>query len=283
MRYLSYRHRGQDGYGALHADRIAPLASPSAPTLRQALAQLGTVGLQQLAERREPSIALSEVDYLPTITDPGKFICVGLNYHAHAKEANMAVPPRPSLFVRFPDSVTGHEQPVLRPAESEQFDYEAELAIVVGGPASGSRRVSEADAMKLVAGYTCLAENSLRDWQRHSAQATPGKNFFHSGALGPFMVTTDEVGAPEAMEVIGRLNGQELQRDKVSEMIFSLPQIISYITSFTLLSPGDVIATGTPAGVGLGKKPPLWMKAGDVFEVEITGLGVLRNRVADDA
>jgi 2-keto-4-pentenoate hydratase/2-oxohepta-3-ene-1,7-dioic acid hydratase in catechol pathway len=282
MRFISYRHGGREGYGVVQGDRVAPLSNAEAPTLRTAMAQEGMAGLQRRASKAHPTLSLGDLEYLPPITHPGKFICVGLNYQLHAKEANMAVPPKPSLFVRYADSVTGHEQPVMRPPESEHFDYEAELAVVIGGDASGARRVPQDKAMALVAGYTCLAENSLRDWQRHSAQATPGKNFVHSGAIGPWLVTADEIGDPKAMEVIGVLNGVEVQRDSVANMIFSLPEIVSYITSFTTLYPGDVIATGTPAGVGMGKKPPVWLKAGDVFEVTITGIGTLRNAVADE-
>lgn len=283
MRIAKYIHGGQEGYGAVTGEGIAPLATPESPTFPVALAREGLDGLKARAAKTAPSTPLSEVVLLAPIEASNKFICVGLNYHKHAREANMAVPSKPSLFVRFADSVVGHGQPVLLPPESEQFDYEAELAVVIGGPASGSRRVPQDEALSIVAGYTCLAENTIRDWQRHSAQATPGKNFLDSGALGPWIVTPDEAGDPRGMQIVGRLNGEVLQQDTISEMIFSIPEIIAYITSFTVLRPGDVIATGTPAGVGLGKKPPLWMKDGDVFEVDISSIGVLRNKVRREA
>jgi 2-keto-4-pentenoate hydratase/2-oxohepta-3-ene-1,7-dioic acid hydratase in catechol pathway len=222
---------------------------------------------------------LAEIAWEPPITDSDKTICVGLNYYEHAKEANMAVPTRPSLFVRFPASQVGHDVAVVRPSASAQFDYEAELAVVVGRAA---RHVAEERANDYIAGYTCFAENSVRDWQRHAAQATPGKNFEASGAMGPWLVTPDESGPVENMTVIGRLNGREMQRDSAANMIFSVPQIIAYISTFATLLPGDVIVTGTPAGVGFTRKPPLYMVPGDVFEVEITGVGVLRNGVVDE-
>jgi 2-keto-4-pentenoate hydratase/2-oxohepta-3-ene-1,7-dioic acid hydratase in catechol pathway len=167
----------------------------------------------------------------------------------------------------------------VRPRASHQFDYEAELAFVI---AKHARHVREADAFSYVAGYSCFAENSVRDWQTHSRQATPGKNFEHSGAFGPWIVTPDEAGDIGAMEVVGRLNGREMQRDRVANMIFSIPQMLAYITTFTTLVPGDVIVTGTPAGVGFTRTPPVWLTPGDRFEVEITGVGTLSNDVIDE-
>ncbi len=222
---------------------------------------------------------MSAIRYLPPITDPDKILCVGLNYHLHAKEAGMAIPERPSIFTRFPASQVGHGESVWRPRASEQFDYEAELAVIIGRRA---RKVRAADAMACVAGYACFAENSVRDWQMHTRQATPGKNFHASGAFGPWLVSADEVPDPTALEVIGRLNGSEVQRDSVANMIFSIPQTIEYLSAFAELLPGDVISTGTPAGVGFTKKPPVYLKAGDVFEVEVTRIGVLRNPVIDE-
>ncbi|HEY0294424.1 MAG TPA: fumarylacetoacetate hydrolase family protein [Bordetella sp.] len=284
MKLVSYLDPGKDparpSYGAVVGDAVVDLASPSAPTLRAALAGEGIAGLAgRLAENRGGSTALTDVVLLPPVIDPAKILCVGLNYHLHAQEAGMQVPAKPSIFVRFASSLTGQGQPVLRPRESDLFDYEAELAVVIGRQ---GRRISEQDAMRHVAGYACLAENSVRDWQRHSAQATPGKNFDASGAFGPWLVTPDEAGPPENMDIIGRLNGEVVQHDSVANMIFSVAELIAYLSTFTELLPGDVISTGTPAGVGLGRKPPRYMRAGDVFEVEISRLGVLRNRVQDD-
>lgn len=286
MKLVSYLDRTQrdpqPSYGAVVGERIIDLRLPQAPTLRAALAQEGVAGLAARLEAAPhgAGMGLRDADLLAPIINPDKILCVGLNYRLHAEEAGMAIPAKPSIFVRFASSLAAQGQPVLRPAESEQFDYEAELAVVIGKPA---RRVSEAQAMEYVAGYSCLAENSIRDWQRHSAQATPGKNFMHSGAFGPWLVTTDESGPPEAMTVTGRLNGETVQRDSVENMIFTVAQIVSYLSAFVELLPGDVISTGTPAGVGMSRKPPRYLRPGDVFEVDISGVGILRNPVNDES
>lgn len=286
MKLVSYLDRTQrdpqPSYGAVVGERIVDLATAQAPTLRAALARDGVDGLAaRLRQAGEAAgVALADATLLAPIPDPDKILCIGLNYRLHAEEAGMAIPARPSVFVRFAGSLAAQRQPVLRPPESDQFDYEAELAVIIGKPA---RRVSEAQAMEHVAGYACLAENSVRDWQRHSTQATPGKNFARSGAFGPWLVTADEAGAPEAMTVIGRLNGETVQHDSAANMIFTVAQLVSYLSTFAELLPGDVIATGTPAGVGMSRKPPRYLRPGDVFEVDISGVGVLRNPVDDDS
>ena len=285
MKLVSYIEPGAGGhktsYGALDGDRLVDLSTLKESTLRTALATEGVDGLRQRLEarRKDAGIPATSVQLLPPIPDPEKILCIGLNYFLHAQEVNMQVPSNPSVFVRYPSSFVGQGQPVLRPPESEQFDYEAEMAVVIG---RGGRRIPEAQAMQHVAGYSCMAENSVRDWQRHSTQATPGKNFFHSGAFGPWLVTPDEIGDVSQLEIIGRLNQEVVQRDTLDQLIFSIPRLIAYLSTFTELVPGDVIATGTPAGVGLSRKPQRWLRSGDIFEVEITGLGTLRNPVNDD-
>lgn len=285
MKLVSYIKPGADGdkasYGALEGDRLVDLSTREAPTLRSALTTEGVEGLRQRLEARrtDAGVLATSVQLLSPIPDPEKILCIGLNYFLHAQEVNMQVPSNPSVFVRYPSSFVGQGQPVLRPPESEQFDYEAEMAVVIG---RGGRRIPEAQAMQHVAGYSCMAENSVRDWQRHSTQATPGKNFFHSGAFGPWLVTADEIGDVSKLEIIGRLNQEVVQRDTLDQLIFSIPRLIAYLSTFTELVPGDVIATGTPAGVGLSRKPQRWLRPGDIFEVEITGLGILRNPVKDD-
>jgi 2-keto-4-pentenoate hydratase/2-oxohepta-3-ene-1,7-dioic acid hydratase in catechol pathway len=268
-------------FGAIVDDAIIDLATDGVRTLRDALAFQGLDTLRGLLHTRrgQGGVTLADATLLTPITNPDKILCIGLNYHLHAQEAGLPVPARPSVFVRFASSFVAAGQPVRRPAESEQFDYEAELAVVIGRTA---RRVSEADAMDCVAGYACMAENSVRDWQKHSAQATAGKNFVHSGAFGPWLVTADEAPAPDRMTVTGRLNGETVQQDSAGNLIFTVAQIVAYLSTFTELLPGDVIATGTPAGVGMSKRPPRYLRDGDLFEVEISGLGVLRNPVVND-
>jgi 2-keto-4-pentenoate hydratase/2-oxohepta-3-ene-1,7-dioic acid hydratase in catechol pathway len=285
MKLVSYidpaRRDGAPSYGAIVGELIIDLATPADPTLRAALANDGLDGIARRlnASLHKGGAALASVELLAPIPDPDKILCIGLNYHLHAQEMGMAIPAKPSVFVRFPSSLAAHGQPVLLPRESEQFDYEAELAIVIGRRA---RKVSAESALQYVAGYSCLAENSIRDWQRHSTQATPGKNFDKTGAFGPWLVTPDEAGRPDAMRVTGRLNGEEVQCDSTGNMIFSVAQLIAYLSTFTELLPGDVIATGTPAGVGMSRKPPRYLREGDVFEVDISGVGRLRNPVHND-
>jgi len=278
MRLASFAHGRGEGFGVVADDQVVDL-SGEVPTLRAALAAWGLAGLRERARAGGRVVPLAQVTWRQPITDPDKILCVGLNYHAHAKEAKMAVPERPSIFVRFASSQVGHQAPVVRPRASPQFDYEAELAVVIG---TAGRHIPEARALDHVAGYSCFAENSVRDWQTHSRQATPGKNFERSGAFGPWLVTPDEAGPVEKMDVIGRLNGREMQRDSARNMIFSVPQQIAYLSTFTTLLPGDVIVTGTPAGVGFTRTPPVWLQPGDRFDVEITGVGVLSNPVIDE-
>jgi 2-keto-4-pentenoate hydratase/2-oxohepta-3-ene-1,7-dioic acid hydratase in catechol pathway len=278
MRLASFAHGRGEGFGVVAADHVIDL-SGEVPTLRAALSSWGIDGLRERARAGGRKVPLHDIAWLPPITDPDKILCVGLNYHAHAKEAKMAVPERPSIFVRFASSQVGHQASVVRPRASPQFDYEAELAVVIGKP---GRHISEAQAFDHVAGYSCFAENSVRDWQTHSRQATPGKNFERSGAFGPWLVTPDEAGPVEKMDVIGRLNGREMQRDSAANMIFSVPQQIAYLSTFTTLLPGDVIVTGTPAGVGFTRTPPVWLQPGDRFDVEVTGVGVLSNPVIEE-
>ncbi len=284
MKYASYLSTdGHSRFGALSADglRLSDLSTPGVGGLREAMAAWGMAGLAQRAGEADAFIPVESVRWRLPITDPGKLICVGLNYRTHVHEAAREAPNKyPSLFVRFADSLVGHEESVLLPRVSSQFDYEAELAVIIGRPV---RHATAEEALASIAGYACFAENSVRDYQKHAAQVTPGKNFHASGAFGPWMTSADEVGDPGTLEIIGRLNGQEMQRDSTANLIFPIAQLLAYISEFTPLMPGDVIATGTPAGVGSARKPPVFMAAGDLFEVEIARVGLLRNRVRAEA
>jgi 2-keto-4-pentenoate hydratase/2-oxohepta-3-ene-1,7-dioic acid hydratase in catechol pathway len=197
----------------------------------------------------------------------------------HIKEMGRERPDRPVVFVRFGDSIVGHGQPLRKPRESEQFDFEGELAVIIGKRA---RRVGKEQALDYVAGYSCFNDGSLRDFQRHSGQFTPGKNFHASGALGPWLTTADEITDPRKLTLTTRLNGVVMQHESVGELCFDVPQLIEYCSLWAQLEPGDVIATGTPGGVGAGRKPPVWMNPGDTVEIEITRIGILRNTVIAD-
>jgi 2-keto-4-pentenoate hydratase/2-oxohepta-3-ene-1,7-dioic acid hydratase in catechol pathway len=245
-------------------------------TLRTALEDLSAV---REAAGRAPDFGLDDVTFLPPVSDPQKILCLGLNYLRHIKEVGREQPEKPMFFTRFTNTQVGHKQPLVRPKLSDKFDYEGELAFVIG---KRCRYVDPKDGLSVIAGYSCYNDASVRDWQRHTTQYTPGKNFPSTGGFGPFLVTPDEAGDIKAKTITTRLNGSVMQNDSLSECLFELPAIVAYVSSFTELVPGDVILTGTPAGVGAGRNPPVWMKGGDVVEVEISGIGTLRNPVVDE-
>jgi len=224
-----------------------------------------------------PDHRLADVKLLPPIPDPEKILCAGINYRSHAAETGRDLPKQPSMFIRLANTLTGHEGELIRPSVSQSFDFEGELALVIG---RAGRHIPVEQALDHVAGYTCFVDGSVRDYQKISVSS--GKNFPGTGPLGPWIVTTDEIPDPKRLTLVTRLNGQEVQRSGTDLLIYSVPQIIAFCSDFTPLAPGDIIATGTPEGVGHRRTPPLWMKAGDVLEVEISGIGTLRNRVVDE-
>jgi 2-keto-4-pentenoate hydratase/2-oxohepta-3-ene-1,7-dioic acid hydratase in catechol pathway len=282
VRLVSFERNGQPGFGIVAGAGVIDAAArlTGKPRgLREVLASGALRELDRLASTA-PDFGLDDVTFTPVIPDAAaKLLCVGINYLPHIKEMGRERPARPVLFVRFGGSVVGHGQPLLKPRESEQFDYEGELAVVIGKRA---RRVSRDRALDYVAGYSCFNDGSVRDYQRHSNQFTPGKNFHASGSFGPWLVTTDEIADPRKLTLTTRLNGAVMQHESVSELCFDVPQLIEYCSIWTQLEPGDVIVTGTPGGVGAGREPPVWMKPGDTVEVEISGIGTLRNPVAAD-
>ncbi|MCE0765544.1 fumarylacetoacetate hydrolase family protein [Pseudonocardia kujensis] len=220
----------------------------------------------------------SGVSWEPPIGEHAKVICVGMNYAAHAVESGREVLEQPTLFARFPDSFVGAGTPVVRPAVADSLDWEGEAAIVIG---RGGRHLTEDEAWEHVAGVTAMAENSVRTWQLHSTQATAGKNFAGSGAIGPWLTTLDEIGRGP-WTVTTRLNGEQVQHDSTDHLVFAVPRLLAYVSAFTPLRPGDVIATGTPRGIGLRRDPPRFLRPGDEVEVEVSGVGVLRNGVVDE-
>jgi 2-keto-4-pentenoate hydratase/2-oxohepta-3-ene-1,7-dioic acid hydratase in catechol pathway len=279
MRLVSFEHDGHAGFGVAAGAGIVDASArlPGRPRgLREALAAGGLAELERLA-RVQPDFAVGDVVFAPPIPDAAaKLLCVGINYRPHIKEMGRERPERPVLFVRFGDSIVGHEQPLLKPRESEQFDYEGELAVVIGKRA---RRVSKDRALDYVAGFSCFNDGSVRDFQRHSQQFTPGKNFHASGSFGPWFVTADEISDVRDLTLTTRVNGAVMQHESVGELCFDVPQLIEYCSTWAQLEPGDVIVTGTPGGVGAGRKPPVWLQPGDTVEVEISKIGVLRNPV----
>ena len=247
------------------------------PSLRAAIAGKALPQLAAVAKEASADFKIEEIEFAPTIPDPDKILCVGLNYSTHVGEMGRELPKVPSLFIRLTDTLIGHGAPMIRPRASIDFDFEGELAIVIG---ETCRHVPRARALSVVAGYTCFIDGSVRDFQKHSV--TAGKNFPNTAPLGPWMVTADVVTDPQALALTTRLNGEVVQKDTTDHMIFDVAAIIEYVSTFTPLSPGDIIATGTPDGVGAGRKPPLWMKTNDKLEVEIAGIGILRTHVVDE-
>ncbi|MGO4303220.1 fumarylacetoacetate hydrolase family protein [Cupriavidus sp. RAF12] len=282
MKLLSFEYRNHHSFGVVADDRVIDLAPHRAAlgtSLRDALERGTLPAIAEIAKESEATISLSEVRFLPVIPDPAKILCVGINYASHVKETGREMPRYPMFFTRFADSQTAHEQPILRPRASEKLDFEGELAVVIGKTA---RHVSAADALSHVAGYACYNDGSVRDWQKHTIQFTPGKNFPQTGAFGPWLVTADEIPDPSRLSLTTRLNGEVVQQATTDDLIFSVGEVIAYCSTFTELRPGDVIITGTTGGVGAFREPPLWMRAGDVVEVEISAVGVLRNTIRDE-
>ena len=283
MKLVSFSHQGTASYGVVVGSGVidvAPIAAEVGATLREAL-ERGSVGaIKEWAFAQEPDVALEDITFLPAIPDPRKIFCVGINYRTHVEEAGREIPARPMIFTRFADSQAAHLQPIIRPRVSEKLDFEGELAVVIGKTA---RHVKAADALKHVAGYSCYNDGSVRDWQKHTIQFTPGKNFPSTGGFGPWLVTTDEIPDPSRLTLTTRLNGAVVQHATTDDLIFDTGTLIEYLSTFTTLYPGDVIITGTTGGVGAFRQPPLWMKPGDVVEVEISSIGILRNTVVDEA
>jgi 2-keto-4-pentenoate hydratase/2-oxohepta-3-ene-1,7-dioic acid hydratase in catechol pathway len=282
MKLASFRE-GETATWGLMLDtgvQLAPAGlSQRFPRLRDILAAGALPEIPALL-KGVPLRDLAALRFDPVIPDPSRIICVGINYLEHIHEMGREKPGYPTLFTRFPETLVGHGEPVVCPRLSTQYDYEGELAIVIGKPA---RYVSAAEALSYVAGYTCFLDGSVRDWQRHTSQFIPGKNFPATGGCGPWLVTTDEIPNPARLELKTRVNGEVLQAAPVSDLCFDVQRIIEYCSSFCRLNPGDIIATGTPSGVGFARKPARWLKAGDVVEVEISSIGILRHHVINEA
>ena len=280
MRLVSFRHAGAHKIGAAVDGGIVDLSARSGNRWASLRAVLAAKALGELAVATKGAVAdfkMDEVVLLPVVPDPDKILCIGLNYASHVGEVGRQLPTVPSVFSRLHNTLVAHGGDIVRPRASIDFDFEGELAIVIG---TRCRQVSRASALSVVSGYTCFLDGSVRDFQKHSV--TAGKNFPATGPLGPWMVTTDEIPDPQRLKLETRLNGKTVQHDTTDHMIFDVATIIEYLSTVTWLEPGDIIATGTPDGVGAGRKPPLWMRDGDKVEVEISGIGTLDVNVIDE-
>ncbi|MGE0253955.1 MAG: fumarylacetoacetate hydrolase family protein [Alphaproteobacteria bacterium] len=284
MKLVSFVFNGRETWGVAMKGGLVDVGvhfPDRMPTLNEALTQADAWDRARdwSSAARKPDAADGTFTYLPPVTRPGKIVCVGLNYRKHAAETNNPIPAKPLLFPRWPDSHVAHLQPILRPKESERFDFEGELAVIIG---KAARRVPLDKALDYVAGYSIYNDGSIRDWQRHTTQYMPGKNYWRSGSFGPCMVTTDEIPDPSKLRLTTRLNDTVVQDEGIDDLIFNVPQLIEYISTFMPLHPGDVIVTGTPSGVGAARTPPLWMKHGDTLEIEISKIGTLKNPVVNE-
>jgi 2-keto-4-pentenoate hydratase/2-oxohepta-3-ene-1,7-dioic acid hydratase in catechol pathway len=277
MKLASYIHHGRKSYGIYTEAGIIDLGQKIGqqyPTLKDLL-QWDALDVAQQYVDYPADITDKDITFLPVIEEPGKIFCVGMNYAEKRKEfaeTNNA----PTLFIRFPDSQTGHARPVIKPNLTEEFDYEGELAVIIG---KAGENIHRQDALSHVAGYSCYMDGSVRDWQH--AWFTAGKNWRQTGAFGPYMTTVDEIPDPHALSIQTYLNGMLVQNDSTASMIHKVADLISYISTFTMLSPGDVIITGSPGGVGKKRNPPLFMHEGDCVEVAIEKLGRLTNTIVE--
>ena len=279
MAFVSFSAEGRTTYGIATPDGVFDLGrhlGAAFPDLRSLLTAQSLGLIAALPEPTTTDYATGEFTYLPILPNPAKILCVGLNYEDHRVETGRKKMDYPTLFTRFADTLTGHGTPMLLPTNSTSFDYEGELAVIIG---KHGRHVPEDEALDLVAGYSIFNDGSIRDWQRHTNQFTPGKNFPATAGFGPTLVSKDEAGILPGKSLQTHLNGQLVQSAHLGDMIFSIPEIIAYITAFTPLNPGDVIATGTPGGVGFTREPPLFLRAGDTVTVTIEGIGTLTNTI----
>ncbi len=285
MKFISFEKSGVAGYGAVIGDRVVDLSksfSDRYADMRAVLEADALPELQKAAEGSTGDYDLADVTLLRPVTNPRMTICVGVNYANRnaeykdgSKEASF-----PSLFMRTPQSLVAHGEDIHRPPESDQLDYEGEIVLVIG---KSGRRIPEDQALDHVAGVTIMNEGTLRDWIRHAKfNVTQGKNFDRSGAMGPWFVTMDEMPDMLDLRVTTRVNDEVRQDDTTASMMYPIPYLINYISTFTELHPGDIIATGTPTGAGARFDPPRYLKPGDVVEVEVEGVGILRNQIADE-
>jgi len=290
MRFLSFEANGQAGIGwvkDIHATDFVnlTLAAPELPrNLKDLICAKGGLAAADAAARKAPASAvqtISSVTMLPLIPNPGKIVCMGLNYADHAKEGGNARPEYPSFFLRGNSSMVGHNQAIVRPKASTQLDYEAELAVIIGKKA---RHLTADNALECIAGYSCFNDGSIRNYQRKSSQWTIGKNFDGTGPFGPCLVTPEELPPGAAgLRIQSRLNGKVMQDANTDVFLWNVVEALRIITECMTLEPGDVIITGTPAGVGYARTPPVWMAPGDICEIEVEGVGILSNPIVDES
>jgi 2-keto-4-pentenoate hydratase/2-oxohepta-3-ene-1,7-dioic acid hydratase in catechol pathway len=288
MKLASFTVKGRESYGAVQGDKVVDLGqhfSGRHATLADFIGSSDFASRDKIVAGLKADLALNDVKLLPVIPRPEKIVCLVRNYMDHHQEVLAAGMHRelsefPPIFLRVWRSQVAHGEPIIRPKVSEQLDWEGEMAVIIG---KGGRHIAKEDAFQHIAGYACYNDASIREWQFHAKQIAAGKNFQGTGAFGPWMVTADEIPEPENLKLELRLNGKTEQSSNTSNLIFKIPTIVNYCSTIFDLVPGDVLVTGTPAGVGWSRKPPQFMKHGDTVEVEIEKLGILRNPVVNEA
>ena len=274
MTFRTEQTADAERFGYVDGEQVVDVTGNPHDTLKAAIA---ADELDALSAAQGQRYALTDIEYCPVITQPNKILCAGLNYHAHRVETGRGDgDAKPTIFTRFAAAQVGHLQPMVRPLESKTLDFEGEIAIVIGKP---GRRISQQDALNHIAGYSIYNDGSVREWQRHTSQFTPGKNFAATGGFGPWMMTPDEIGDPYKMHLTTRLNGEVMQDADASLLIFNFQELIEFCSTWIELEAGDVLVTGTPGGVGAARKPPVFMDAGDEIEIEVQPIGKLYNKI----
>ena len=281
MKFISFKHNDQNKFGIINNNKITDLTGKvsNSNTLKDLISNQGIEEAKSYATNNPGNINESDIEYLPLIPNPGKIICVGLNYSEHVKETNRTVEENPVIFHRFPESQTAHMQPIQRPVVSQSLDFEGEMAVIMG---EGGKHIKPDDALNHIVGYSCYNESTIREWQRHTRQFGMGKNFEKTGSFGPHMVLAEDIKDYKNLTIETRLNGEVMQNAKLSQLIFDIPILISYVSKAMAWRAGDVLVTGTPGGVGFKRNPPIFMKPGDNVEIEITEIGTLSNTIKDE-
>ena len=281
MKFVSFLQKSQAKFGISDGKNITDLTGKinGANTLKELISNKGVEEAKQYAKKNPGDISLDKIEYLPVIPNPGKIICVGLNYSEHVKETGRTVEQNPVIFFRVPESQTAHKQPIQKPKVSESLDYECEMAVIMD---EAGKHIDPKDALKHIIGYSCYNECTVREWQQHTRQFGMGKNFEKTGSFGPHMILAENIPDYTKLTIQTRLNGKVMQDAKLSQLIFDIPSLISYVSKAIPWRAGDVLVTGTPGGVGFKRKPPIFMKDGDKVEVEISEIGVLSNIIKDE-
>ena len=281
MKFVSFLLKGQAKFGISDDKYITDLTGKikGANTLKELITNKSIQEAKEYVKKNPGNIVLDQIEYLPVIPNPGKIICVGLNYSEHVKETGRTVEQNPVIFLRVPESQTAHKQPIQRPKVSTHLDYECEMAVIMG---DAGKHIKPENALKHIVGFSCYNESTVRDWQQHTRQFGMGKNFEKTGSFGPHMVLAENISDYTKLTIKTRLNGNVMQEAKLSQLIFDIPTLISYVSKAIPWRAGDVLVTGTPGGVGFKRKPPVFMKEGDQVEVEISEIGILSNIIKDE-